>query len=150
MKYALALTVFSLLLAGCSGPKSGPVEDIGKAPATESAPAKFRVNVETSNGAFIVEVTKDDAPLGADRFYNLVKSHYYDGARFFRVVPGFVAQFGIAGDPKKQKAWDVRFQDDPVKGTNKRGTLSFATAGPNTRTTQMFINLADKIGRAHV
>ena len=91
----------------------------------------------------MVEVNRGDAPLGADRFYTLVKGNFYDGARFFRVVPGFIVQFGIAGDPKVHKSRDIRFQDDPVKATNARGTLSFATAGPNTRTTQMFINLAD-------
>ena len=134
MKYALALTAFSLLLAGCStAPK----------PSSETGPGTYRVNFETSRGAFAVEVNRTDAPLGADRFYNLVTSHFYDGARFFRVVPGFVVQFGIAGDPKVNKSQDIKFQDDPVKTTNKKGTLSFATAGPNTRTTQMFINLAD-------
>lgn len=134
MKYALALTAFSLLLAGCStAPK----------PTAETGPGTYRVNFETSRGAFVVEVNRGDAPLGADRFYTLVKGNFYDGARFFRVVPGFIVQFGIAGDPKVHKSRDIRFQDDPVKATNARGTLSFATAGPNTRTTQMFINLAD-------
>jgi peptidyl-prolyl cis-trans isomerase A (cyclophilin A) len=89
-------------------------------------------------------VTRADAPNGADRFYNLVKAKYFDGARFFRVLSGFMAQFGISGDPALTKVWDVPIQDDPVKTTNARGTLTFAaTSEPNSRTTQMFINFVD-------
>ena len=92
-------------------------------------------------GDFVIEVHRDWAPRGADRFYNLVRSGYYDGVRFFRVISGFMAQFGIHGDPQVSAAWrDQRIADDPVRRTNLRGMVSFATAGPGTRTTQVFIN----------
>jgi peptidyl-prolyl cis-trans isomerase A (cyclophilin A) len=91
-------------------------------------------------------VHRDWAPKGADRFYNLVKNSYYDGARFFRVVPRFMVQFGIHGDPSVQKAWrQANIPDDPVKQSNKRGFMTFATAGPGTRTTQVFINFKDNV-----
>lgn len=127
-----ALTTFS-----CS--KSKP-----PGPTNEVAPATFRVNFDTTKGPVIVEVTRAWAPLGVDRFYNLIKAKFYDGARFFRVVPGFVVQFGMAGDPDLTAAWDVPIPDDPVLVSNRRGTLSFATSGANTRTAQLFINLDDK------
>jgi peptidyl-prolyl cis-trans isomerase A (cyclophilin A) len=93
---------------------------------------------------FVIEVQRDWAPYGADRFYELVKNGYFDGQRFFRVLSGFMAQFGIHGDPKVSAAWrERRIPDDPVKQSNTRGMVSFATAGPNTRTTQVFINYAD-------
>lgn len=110
----------------------------------ETAPEKYRVVFETTKGEFVVEVDRELAPLGADRFYNLVKNGFYDGAKFFRVVPGFVVQFGIPADPRVATAWRAQtIQDDPVKGTNEKGTITFATAGPNSRTTQVFINFAD-------
>jgi peptidyl-prolyl cis-trans isomerase A (cyclophilin A) len=110
----------------------------------ETAPATYRVNFDTTKGPVVIEVTRDLAPLGADRFYNLVKSKYFDGDRFFRVVPGFVVQWGIAASPEVTKTWDVPIQDDPVKTSNVRGTVVFAAASqPNTRSTQLFINLAD-------
>ncbi len=108
------------------------------------APDLYKVNLDTSKGAVVIEVHRDWAPLGADRFYELVKGGYYDGARFFRVLPGFMAQFGIAADPKVTAKWkDANLQDDAVRQSNIRGMVTFATAGPNTRTTQMFINTAD-------
>lgn len=111
---------------------------------TEEAPATYKVKFKTSKGPFIVEVTRELAPLGADRFYNLVKNGFYDDQRFFRVVSGFVVQFGLSGDPKVSKAWrDERIDDDPVKGSNKRGTITFATSGKDSRTTQVFINFSD-------
>jgi peptidyl-prolyl cis-trans isomerase A (cyclophilin A) len=113
-------------------------------PTSETAPATYRVNMDTSRGPVVIEVTRADAPVGADRFYNLVKVKYFDGARFFRVLPGFMAQFGIAADPSLTKTWDVPIQDDPVKTSNVRGAVTFAATGsPNSRTTQMFINFGD-------
>jgi peptidyl-prolyl cis-trans isomerase A (cyclophilin A) len=110
----------------------------------EQAPAQFRVKFETTRGPVVIEVNRAWAPLGADRFYNLVKSGYFDNAAFFRVIPGFVVQFGINGDPEVSGKWQkANIKDDPVKESNHRGYLTFATAGPNTRTTQMFINLAN-------
>jgi peptidyl-prolyl cis-trans isomerase A (cyclophilin A) len=109
-----------------------------------SAPAVFRVRFETSTGDFVVEVHRDWAPLGADRFYNLARSGYFDGVRFFRVIGGFMAQFGIHGEPAVAAQWrGQRIPDDPVRQSNSRGMLSFAMAGPNTRTTQLFINFGD-------
>ena len=108
------------------------------------APAVFKAKFTTSAGDFVVEVHRDWAPLGADRFYNLVRYGYFTNASFFRVVPGFVVQFGLSANPAINKAWhDAKIQDDPVVQSNKRGYLVFATAGPNTRTTQFFINYAD-------
>lgn len=101
----------------------------------------FRVRFETSKGPFVVEVHRDWAPIGAQRFEELVKTGYYNGARFFRVVPNFIVQFGLAADPAMTKKWDRPIKDDPVLQTNRTGSLVFATAGPGTRTTQLFINL---------
>ncbi|PWU06405.1 MAG: peptidylprolyl isomerase [Terriglobia bacterium] len=122
-----------LASAACSSSSSG-----------SPAPDVFKVNLDTSKGPVVIEVHRDWAPLGADHFYQLIKAGYYDGNRFFRVVPGFVIQFGISGDPATTAKWkDMSLQDDPVKQSNTAGTLTYATAGPNTRTTQLFINLAD-------
>jgi peptidyl-prolyl cis-trans isomerase A (cyclophilin A) len=110
----------------------------------EQAPAAFKAKFTTTKGDFVVEVTRAWAPLGADRFYNLVKNHFYDGAAFFRVLPGFVAQFGLSAKPEISRVWaSATIQDDPVTQSNLTGYLTFATAGRNTRTTQLFINLAD-------
>jgi len=92
----------------------------------------------------VVEVTRAWAPRGADRFYALVNQKFFDDSRFFRVVPGFVVQFGLNGDPKRNEPWDSkRLRDDSVTHSNARGTITFATEGPNTRTHQLFINLGD-------
>ena len=113
----------------------------------ETAPETYKVNFDTTAGAFVIEVHRAWAPKGADRFYNLVKNGYYDNCRFFRVVPDFMVQFGINGDPTLQTLWkEARITDDPVKESNKRGYVSFAHAGANTRTTQVFINFQDNSG----
>lgn len=110
----------------------------------ETAPATYRVKFETSEGDFVVEVTRAWAPNGADRFYNLVKHGFYDETRFFRVIAGFMAQFGINADPQVSARWrGASIPDDPVKESNQRGYVTFAMAGPNTRTTQVFINFGD-------
>lgn len=110
----------------------------------EQAPPVYKVEFDTSKGPFVVEVHRDWAPNGADRFYNLVKNGFYDNVRFFRVIEGFMAQFGVNGDPKVSSVWrEARIKDDPVKVSNKRTFVTFATAGPNTRTTQVFISYGD-------
>jgi peptidyl-prolyl cis-trans isomerase A (cyclophilin A) len=127
------LAVVSLVACASAKQQSAP-----------NAVSPFRVRMETSVGPVVVEVDPSLAPIGADRFYQLVKAHYFDGARFYRVVPGFVAQWGAAADPKVTKKWDVPIPDDPVKTSNVRGTLTFAaTSAPNSRSTHLFINLAD-------
>jgi len=115
-------------------------------PATlrAQAPPVFKAQFTTTKGDFVVEVHRDWSPNGADRFYNLVKNGFFDGAEFFRVVPNFMVQFGISGNPKIAAAWaHQNLRDDPVKSGNKRGRITFAMAGPNTRTTQVFINFRD-------
>lgn len=108
------------------------------------APETYSVLFSTTRGDFTLNVTRAWAPLGADRFYNLVKHHFYDHTAFFRVVPGFVVQFGISASPAVSAAWKhTEIKDDPVTQSNKRGYITFATAGKNTRTTQVFISLKD-------
>jgi peptidyl-prolyl cis-trans isomerase A (cyclophilin A) len=113
--------------------------------ADEQAPATFRARFETSQGPFVIEVQREWAPLGADRFYTLVKSGFYDGVRFFRVLNGFMAQFGLSGDPKVQGAWaSANLMDEPPKQSNLRGFVTFAKESrPNTRYTMVFINYKD-------
>jgi peptidyl-prolyl cis-trans isomerase A (cyclophilin A) len=116
------------------------------APPNLRAPEAFTVLLDTSRGPVTVEVTRSSAPVGVDRLYSMVKSGYLDGARFFRVVPGFVIQFGLSGNPALSKVWNSPIKDDPPKRGNKnlRGTVVFAaTEDPNSRTTQLFFNLAD-------
>jgi peptidyl-prolyl cis-trans isomerase A (cyclophilin A) len=110
----------------------------------EKAPEQYKVKFVTTRGEFTLAVMRSWAPLGADRFYNLVKHHFYDNASIFRVVPSFVAQFGISAYPAVTAAWKgTDIKDDPVTQSNKRGYITFATSGPNTRTTQVFINFKD-------
>jgi peptidyl-prolyl cis-trans isomerase A (cyclophilin A) len=110
----------------------------------EKAPDVYEVKFTTTKGDFVIKVTRASAPLGADRFYNLVKHHFFTDAAFFRVVPGFVVQFGISANPQVARAWQhAAIRDDKVTQSNKVGTVTFATAGPNTRTTQLFINLGN-------
>lgn len=112
--------------------------------ADEKAPDSYQVKFETSKGDFVVEVTRKWAPRGADRFYALVKEEFYKDCRFFRVVPNFMVQFGINGDPDTQKDFrENTIKDDPVVASNNRGFITYATSGPNSRTTQLFINFKD-------
>jgi peptidyl-prolyl cis-trans isomerase A (cyclophilin A) len=120
-------------------------ELLAPAKLKEKAPDTYKVRLDTTRGAFTVTVTRAWAPIGADRFYNLVKHHFFDNTAFFRVVPGFVVQFGINGNPAVSAAWkNMDIKDDPVTQSNKRGTLTFAqTSQPNSRGTQLFFNLKD-------
>lgn len=125
-------------------PASRVVGPVAGLDSGDVAPAAFRARFETSKGTFVIEVHREWAPLGADRFYTLVRSGYFDGVRFFRVLAGFMAQFGIHGDPHVTGQWRARsIRDDPVRQSNTRGRVTFATAGPDTRTTQLFINYGD-------
>jgi cyclophilin family peptidyl-prolyl cis-trans isomerase len=111
---------------------------------TEQAPETYKAQFDTTKGKITIEVTRSLAPGGADRFYNLVRSGYFQDIAFFRVIPGFMCQFGIHGDPKVAAEWrKANIPDDPVKSSNTRGAITFATAGPNTRTTQLFINFGN-------
>ena len=158
MKMSSLICVFSVI-AGLTLVSSAKAQDATNAMAkpaaaapgfadpaklTAKAPETFKAQFDTTKGKFTVEVTRSLAPNGADRFYNLVKSGYFTDIGFFRVVPGFMVQFGIHGDPAVSAKWrEANIPDDPVKGSNTRGTITFATAGPNTRTTQLFINFGN-------
>lgn len=137
--------LFCVVLAAC-GP-GAQVEQKAEAPkAPRKPPDQYRVKFETTKGDFIVEVYRDWAPRGADHFFELVEAKFYDGVRFHRVVRGFVCQFGINGNPKTQQLWStLQIPDDPVKEKNRKGTIAYAMRGPNTRTTQVFINLRDNL-----
>ena len=129
MKRAVWLVLFAL---ACSCSKAA------------QTPAEFKVRFETSKGPFVVEVHRQWAPNGADRFYELIQSGYYDEARFYRVVPSFIVQWGINKDPKISQEWRQKtIPDDPVRQSNRQGYITYAKSGPNTRTTQLFVNLAD-------
>jgi len=145
---AIVITITPTIIAGCSSADSpGTDQRLTRPdPAALAAPApdSFKVAVETSKGNFTILARRDWAPRGVDRFYHLVQLGYFDETRFFRVLRGFMAQFGLHGDPRVNAAWEaLRIEDDPVTQSNKSGTVSFATAGPNTRTTQLFINYGD-------
>jgi peptidyl-prolyl cis-trans isomerase A (cyclophilin A) len=160
------LVLVALASLGCKKPASEPPAQIAQpvavAPAPkpsapgekpsllkvegfkEQAPAMFRAKFTTTKGDFVVEVQRDWAPHGADRFYNLVKNGYFSDTRFFRVIKGFMVQWGIHGQGEVNAVWrNANIPDDSVKQSNKRGFVTFATAGPNTRTTQVFINYND-------
>ncbi len=135
-RYLFPLPLLFLLVVGSACRKASK--------EAEPAPATFRVKCATTKGDFVILVHRDWSPRGADRFYELTKLHFYDDNYFFRVLPGFIVQWGINGDPKVSKSWSVlTIKDDPPKESNKRGTVTFATSGPDTRTTQLFINLKD-------
>ena len=132
--------------APATAAKAGSFDPALLKPATliAKAPAEYDVKFETTAGDFTIKVTRAWAPNGADRFYNLVRHHFYDGAAFFRVLPGFMAQFGISAYPEVSKAWEqANIKDDRVVQSNHRGFVTFAMAGPNTRTTQVFINFGN-------
>ena len=137
--------ILTLMLALFAAPAFAQAPNLANPAAlNEQAPASYKVKFDTTKGAFVIQVTRAWAPNGADRFYNLVKNGFYDDVRFFRVISGFMVQFGINGDPQLSARWrQAQIKDDPVTQSNKRGMITFATAGPNTRTTQVFINFAD-------
>ena len=133
---------FALALFASPAVAQSPLEN--PAGLREQAPATYKARFDTSRGVFVVEVTRAWAPRGADRFYNLVKNGFYDNARFFRVISGFMVQFGINGDPGIMAKWrTAQISDDPVTQSNTKGMITFAMAGPNTRTSQVFINFGD-------
>jgi peptidyl-prolyl cis-trans isomerase A (cyclophilin A) len=154
MRYFLLFCILVTGATACKKPADNPAPGGGGDAAAKpdfhdpaspgfatQAPDSFRARFTTSKGEFVIAVHRAWAPRGADRFYNLVRSGYYNGVRFFRVVPGFMAQVGIHGDTAVTTAWrERRIPDDPVRRTNIRGMVTFATAGPGTRTTQIFIN----------
>lgn len=157
--------LLAVAVAACGSPEDAREEDVAEAetaaadsaplpedplfhPASEAmqrtAPDTFRVRFATTAGSFTVEAYRSWAPRGADRFYNLARHGFYDGARFFRVIEGFVAQFGLSGRPRLDVTWrSARIEDDSVRQSNDRGTVSFASSGDDSRTTQLFVNLAD-------
>src|SRR5256886_11240842 len=155
MRYIPYSSVIALTFVGaCAKPADKPVAGaVGGVPDfhnpadpafSQQAPDSFRVRFATTKGDFVIAVHRAWAPHGADRFYVLVRSGFYDGVGFFRVTPGFMAQFGIHGDTAVTVAWRQRvIPDDPVRRSNQRGLVTFATAGPGTRTTQIFINYRD-------
>lgn len=131
------------LLVSC-GSEQAPKKQSAAPAKVEPAPAVYKVKLETSKGDIVVEVHKEWAPRAADRFWELVAARYYDEARFYRVVRNFIAQFGIHRNAEQNRLWhELKIPDDPVKQKNRKGTLSFAHNGPNTRSTQVFINLKD-------
>jgi peptidyl-prolyl cis-trans isomerase A (cyclophilin A) len=138
----LAVGLAALAAGACSKPP--PLTEPGDARYAAPAPDSFDVELVTTKGPMTVRVHRDWAPRGADRFHALVQARYFDGLAFFRVVRGFVAQFGLHGDTAVARAWEGRrIDDDSVKTSNVRGTLSFASAGANSRSTQLFFNLGD-------
>jgi len=138
------LTVaLALACASCGGGNKSSTEEFAPVP-NEKAPDHFKVRFDTTKGNVLLQIERAWAPIGVDRFYSLVKTGYLNGDRFFRVVPKFIIQFGLNPDPKLTARWrQANLQDDPVRESNMRGTISFATAGPSTRTTQLFINTND-------
>lgn len=142
LKRCLILVVVALCACG---PKEA-VKEAEKKSEPVKAPDVFKVKLETTKGDIVVEIHREWAPRGADHFYSLVSNKFYDGVKFHRVVRKFVAQFGIQPDLKKDELWrQIELPDDPVKEKNRRGTLTFATRGPNTRSTQLFFNLSDNM-----
>jgi peptidyl-prolyl cis-trans isomerase A (cyclophilin A) len=141
--------VMAICLPGVAQDKKPDAKEALKNPAAlkEKAPEKFSVKFETTKGEFVIDVTRAWSPNGADRFYNLAKNGFFDGVKFFRVVPNFVVQFGIHGDPALATKWlEANIPDDEVKSSNKRGFITYAKSSrPNSRSTQLFINLKDNV-----
>jgi peptidyl-prolyl cis-trans isomerase A (cyclophilin A) len=138
------ITLMSALALGTLAAPASAQDLSNPAALREQAPAVYKAKFDTTKGVFVIEVHRDWAPNGADRFYNLVKNGFYDNVRFFRVIPDFMVQFGIHGDPKVSAPWrEAQLRDDPVTQSNKRGYITYAMAGPNTRTSQVFINFGD-------
>jgi len=148
MKKSMFAAVAMLAAAAAFAGQGGTASLKNPASLTEQAPATYKASFDTSVGKFVITVHRAWAPNGADRFYNLVKNGFYDETRFFRVVPDFMVQFGINGDPAVAAPWqNASIKDDPSTGhSNTKGFVSFATRGPNTRTTQIFINYANNAG----
>ena len=141
LKIFLGVTLMATGASGAAGQDNTALKN--PAGLDETAPDKYRASFDTSAGTFVIEVQRDWAPHGADRFYNLVKNGFYDDCRFFRVISGFMVQFGINGDPSLSSVWsEAQIAVDPVKQSNRRGYITYAMsgAGPHTRTTQLFIN----------
>lgn len=133
--------------AAAASTAASPAKLMNPAAWTKKAPAEFKARFTTTKGDFVIQVHRDWAPLGADRFYNLVRSNYYKDAAFFRVLSGFVVQWGMAANPKVEAVWSkANIKDDPVTQSNTKGRVTFAMAGPGTRTTQVFINLGNNVG----
>jgi peptidyl-prolyl cis-trans isomerase A (cyclophilin A) len=145
MRRCRLILTLAVALAALAVPALAQAPNLANPTAlNEQAPASYKVRFDTSKGPFVIQVNRAWAPHGADRFYNLVKNGFYDNVRFFRVISGFMVQFGVNGDPHISARWrEANIPDDPVKASNTRGMISFATAGPNTRTTQVFINFGD-------
>ncbi len=140
----LSFTILSVIIFACSSGNPLLKPDSGE--LKQPAPEYFKVIFHTTKGNFTVEVSRKYSPLGVDRFYYLVKNHYYDGNRFFRVVPNFVVQWGMIGIPEVDKFWEkMGIKDEPVKLSNRKGTMAFARGGPDTRSNQLFINLKDNL-----
>jgi peptidyl-prolyl cis-trans isomerase A (cyclophilin A) len=135
--------IIAIALAGAQ-PAAAQEALMDPASLTEQAPEVCRIKFETSEGDFVIEMKREWAPLGADRFYNMVINDYFTEARFFRVAPGFVVQFGLHADPEVNRVWrEATIKDEPVVGSNVKGAITFAKGGPNSRTTQVYINLKD-------
>ena len=157
MRTAVLFIWAAVLLVGCpkeeeaqpktqseQSPATSPKQASPAAQDKDAAPSQYTVELDTTKGAIVIEVRRDWAPHGADRFYELVQDGYFTDIAFFRVVAGFMAQGGISGDPALNAEWrEKRIPDDPVKASNMRGTVTFATSGPDSRTTQFFINFSD-------
>jgi len=147
LKGLALMTIVAMFVAAAAGSAVAQVNMeklLNPASLNEQAPDKYKVKFDTSKGEFIVEVTRDWAPNGADRFYNLVKNGFYDNCKFFRNMEGFMVQFGINGNPKISNVMmRARIKDDTPKHSNTRGFITFAMAGPDTRTSQVFINFGD-------